>query len=343
MPIFLRSGFDGILAMAPLYLGAVCGNTFCTMNATSVVLASITAGLNFSDGIVFRIFGLIIGLFITIIYLYFYYLRIKNDETKSIVYEIRQELYNKYLNNQKEKKENEDLIISEENPLKDNKNLDINNDNNDRFTCIQKISLIIFFSGFIVLILGVLLLGWSVVQMATIFFVLAVIFMFLSNKGEKIAIEFFMKGAGEFCGVAMIIGLARGINLTLENEKISDTILETMSNLVKNLPKVIFAIIMLIIYVILGFFIASQSGLAMLSMPPFAPLADKVNIKREVIVNTYMFGQGLIGLISPTGMILIVTQLIQIDFKYWLKFIWPLMLILFIYITILIIINTTIL
>lgn len=347
MPIFLKSGFDGILAMAPLYLGAVCGNTFCTMNATSVVLASITAGINFAEGIVFRIFALIIGLIISILYLYFYYLKIKKDETKSIVYEIRQELYNKYLKNKKEKKDKEDkdLIASEENPLKENenKNLDDNNENNDKFTCIQKISLIIFFSGFIALILGVLLLGWSVIQMATIFFVLAVIFMFLSNKGEKIAIEHFMKGAGDFCGVTMIIGLARGINLTLENEKISDTILEGMSNLVENLPKVIFSIIMLIIYIILGFFIASQSGLAMLSMPPFAPLADKVNIKREVIVNTYMFGQGLIGLIAPTGMILIVTQLVGIEFKYWLKFIWPFMLILFIYSIILIIINTIIL
>ena len=139
----------------------------------------------------------------------------------------------------------------------------------------------------------------------------------------------------------MIIGIARGINLTLENEKISDTILEAMSNLIDGLPKVIFAILMLIIYIILGFFIQSQSGLAVLSMPPFAPLADKINCKREVVVNTYMFGQGIVGLIAPTGMILIISQLVGIEFKYWLKFIWPYMLILFVYCIILIIIDVT--
>ena len=349
MPIFLKSGFDGILSMAPLYFGAICGNMFCTMNATSVVLASITAGINFSEGIVLRIIGLIIGIIIAVGYLFIYYKRIQKDETKSIVYEIKDQLEDKYLKTKKEKqKENNenniDIEESEKDPLKEEKAEEIpsfseNESNNDKFTCIQKISLIIFFLGFLAIILGVLLLGWSIIQMATIFLILAVIFMLMLNKGEQKAVDVFMKGAGEFCGVAMIIGIARGINLTLENEKISDTILESMSNLVDGLPKIWFAIIMFIIYILIGFFIQSQSGLAVLSIPPFAPLADKVNCKREVVVNAFMFGQELIGLIAPTGMILIITQLVGIKFTYWLKFIWPYMIILFIYLIVLIIIN----
>ena len=350
MPIFLQSGFDGILAMAPLYLGAICGNMFCTMNATSVVLASITAGINFSEGIVLRIIGLVLSIIIAVAYLFIYYKRIQKDNTKSIVYDIKEELENKYLKPKKENIENnndieeKEKIITEQNPLKEDKPEEIieNESDTNKFTCIQKISLIILFSGFIALILGVLLLGWSIVQMATIFLLLAIIFMFMLRKGEQKAIDAFMKGAGEFCGVAMIIGIARGINLTLENEKISDTILESMSNLVDGLPKIWFSIIMLVIYILIGFFIQSQSGLAVLSIPPFAPLADKVNCKREVVVNAFMFGQELIGLIAPTGMILIVTQLVGIKFIYWLKFIWPYMLILFIFLCILIILNATI-
>ena len=336
MPIFLNSGFDGILSMAPLYIGAVCGNMFCTINATGVVLASITAGINFIDGIVFRIVGLIFGLIIAILYLYIYYRRIKNDEKKSITYEIKEELLNKYL--KKNKKEN-NPDKGEEDPLMPNNN-DEKKDKEEKFTLIQKISLIIFLSGFIIMILGVLLLKWSILQMATIFFVLAVIFMFFLNKGEEIAINSFMKGAGEFCGVAMVIGIARGINLTLENEKISDTILDSLTNMVDGLPKVIFSMMMLFIYIILGFFIQSTSGMAVLSMPPFAPLADKVNINRAVVVNTFMFGQTLIGLIAPTGLILIVLNLVGIKFTYWLKFIWPYMLILYVFLNILIILNT---
>ena len=80
--------------------------------------------------------------------------------------------------------------------------------------------------------------------------------------------------------------------------------------------------------------------MAVLSMPPFAPLADKVDIKREVVVNTFMFGQTLIGLIAPTGLILIILNLVGIKFTYWLKFIWPYMLVLYVFLNILIILNT---
>ena len=341
MPIFLNSGFDGMLSMAPLYMGCICGNMFCISSATSTILASITAGINFIDGIVFRIIGLILGMIIAILYLYIYYRRIKNDETKSITFEIKEEILDKYL--KKDKKDNKidngkDNENSEEEHLKENikeEKIEIE----EKFTCIQKISLIIFIFGFIALILGVLLLKWSILQMSVIFLLLAIIYMFLLNKGEEAAINSFMKGVGDFCGVAMVIGLARGINLTLESEKISDTVLNFLSNMVDGLPKIIFAFLMILIYIILGFFIQSPSGMAVLSMPTFAPLADKVDCPRVVLINTYMFGQMLIGLIAPTGIILIIAQLTGIKFTYWLKFIWPYMLILYIFLNIMIIIN----
>ena len=343
MPIFLNSGFDGMLSMAPLFMGANIGYIFNTMSATSVIIGSVSAGIKFTDGIVFRIVGLVIGIIIDILYLFFYYKRIQKDETKSITYEVKINILEKYnLNKKKEIHEETSEIISEEEPLKeklDNDENDKEEDKKEKFDMKQKISLILFFVALIALVLGVLLFKWSILEMATIFLVLAVIFMFLVNKGEEKALNSFMSGAGEFCGVAMVIGIARGINLTLEQEKVSDTVLNSMSNLVDGLPKVVFGMILLILYIILGFFIQSSSGMAVLSMPPFAPLADKVNCSRTVVVNAYMFGQSLIGLIAPTGLILIITQLIGIKYIYWIKFIWPYMLIMYVLLNIAIIIN----
>ena len=343
MPIFLNSGFDGMLSMAPLFMGANIGYIFNTMSATSVIIGSVSAGIKFTDGIVFRIVGLVIGIIIDILYLFFYYKRIQKDETKSITYEVKINILEKYnLNKKKEIHEETNEIISEEEPLKeklDNDENDKDEDKKEKFNMKQKTSLILFFVALIALVLGVLLFKWSILEMATIFLVLAVIFMFLVNKGEEKALNSFMSGAGEFCGVAMVIGIARGINLTLEQEKVSDTVLNSMSNLVDGLPKVVFGMILLILYIILGFFIQSSSGMAVLSMPPFAPLADKVNCSRTVVVNAYMFGQSLIGLIAPTGLILIITQLIGIKYIYWIKFIWPYMLIMYVLLNIAIIIN----
>ena len=97
---------------------------------------------------------------------------------------------------------------------------------------------------------------------------------------------------------------------------------------------------MFIIYIVIGFFIQSQSGLAVLSMPPFAPLADKVNCSRTVVVNAYMFGQNFISLITPAGMVLIVSQLVGLKYSHWVKFSWIIVIILFIYLVIIIIISS---
>ena len=77
-------------------------------------------------------------------------------------------------------------------------------------------------------------------------------------------------------------------------------------------------------------------------MPVFAPLADKAGFGRNVIVDTYIFGQSFVGLFSPTGILLIILQLVGIKYNQWIKFIWPFLVVLFIFIIILIIIDAII-
>ena len=192
------------------------------------------------------------------------------------------------------------------------------------------------------MIYGVMALDWWFEHMSATFLVFSVILIFLLGKGESKGIEIFIKGAGDFVGVAMIVGLARAINITLEDGKISDTILNSLSNAVSGLHKIIFAVLMLFIFMILGIFISSSTGLAILAMPIFSPLGDEINCKRKIIVNTYMFGQYFSGIVTPTGLILIALQMIGIPYNYWIKFIWPLMIILFVFLVILIIVDVLI-
>ena len=334
MPIFLESGLDGILSTACLFMGSCIGIMFSTVNAFSVVLGSYSAGISFTDHIVFRVITLVIGDILTILYFYLYYRKIKLDEKKSIVYEIKDKLESKFLNKKQKQVnnegENENLIESQEN--KDKKN-------EEEFTLIQKIALLIFIVGFIIMVFGVIAFNWWFEQMSALLVLVAIILMFLSRLGEEKAIKAFLTGVGDFCGIALIMGMARGINITLDKESISDTILNSLSNLLDGLPKVVFAVIMLFVFIIVGIFIQSTVGLAVLSMPVIAPLADQVNCPRDVVVNAYMYGQAFISLIAPTGYILIILQMVGIQFNYWLKFIWPFMVIILIYLIILIIIS----
>jgi len=88
--------------------------------------------------------------------------------------------------------------------------------------------------------------------------------------------------------------------------------------------EIAFSEVMYLIYIVLGFFINSSSGLAVLSMPIMAPLADVVGVNRDIIVTAYMFGQGLIGIITPTGLILASLAMVNVTYDKWLKFVMPL-------------------
>lgn len=371
MPVFLKNGIDGILGASPLYLGAMMGNMFSTTNAFTVVLGSYNSGIPFTDGIFFRTIAFVLGMLLTILYMLYYYIKVRDDETKSIVYDIRKQILEACIKDEKKEKENVNVnenkkeeserkteTVNENIELKEYKeneqqkeNIEQNKKNNDNkndgdenhvFSFKQKISLLLFTIAFGVMIFGILVFDWFFEHMSALFLGFGIIFILLLNKGENKGIEIFLRGAGDFIGVTMIIGISTGVNITLEEGKISDTILNSLSNAVSGLHKIIFAIVMLFIFTVLGIFISSASGLATLSMPIFAPLGDGVGCNRKIIVNTFMFGQHLSGLMTPTGIVLIVLEMIGIPYNYWIKFVWPFMAICSIFLVALIIIDVLI-
>ena len=335
MPIFIKSGLDGGLAAASLYFGSVVGTMFSIVNPFAVGIASYSAGINFIDGIVLRVIGFILVDVLVIGYFIFYNIRVKKNPIKSAVYDIKDELFEKFAKDKNAQNDNNTVEITNQEDL-----LKKENEATAKFTIIQKVCLILFGLAFVMLIIGVSALGWWFEHLAAIFAVLGIILLFFARKGEVKGIEIFVKGAGDFVGVMIIIGIARGINITLDQGLIADTLLNGLSKLVDGLPKVLFAIIMYFVFIILGIFIQSSSGLAVLSMPVFAPLADNVNCSRAVVVNAYMFGQNLISLITPTGLTLIVLQLVGLKYTHWFKFIWIFTLALFVYLLIIIIISS---
>ena len=97
---------------------------------------------------------------------------------------------------------------------------------------------------------------------------------------------------------------------------------------VEGMPKALFANVMLFIYAGLSFFIPSSSGMAVLSMPVMAPLADVVGAPREIVVDAYQYGMGLMAFITPTGLILASLTMVNVTYDKWVKFVIPLLLIL---------------
>ena len=300
MPIFLATGYDPIVCISAIYMGSSIGSMFSTVNPFSVVIASNAAGISFNEGLTFRIIGLVLASLITIFYTYRYAKKVKNDPRNSLVYEDMDRLQEKFL-----KDFDPEKVVP--------------------FTWRRILILIIFLAGFPIMIWGVSRGGWWFTEMSALFLSIAIIIIFLSGLSEKEAVGTFIAGAADLVGVALTIGIARGINIIMDKGQISDTLLFYTSSAVEGMSGGLFAAVQMLLFSILGFFIPSSSGLATLSMPIMAPLADTVGLSREIVVTAYNWGQGWMAFITPTGLILATLELADTTYDNWLKFILPLM------------------
>jgi uncharacterized ion transporter superfamily protein YfcC len=95
------------------------------------------------------------------------------------------------------------------------------------------------------------------------------------------------------------------------------------------MPAATFIVMLLGLYMIFTLFISSSSGMAVLTMPIIGALAVIVNVPGREIVNTYLYGMGIMGFMTPTGLILPSLALVNVSLKAWWRFIYPLLIILF--------------
>ena len=190
--------------------------------------------------------------------------------------------------------------------------------------------LLIFLLTFLTMITGVVWFDWWLIEMSSLFLGASILIAVITRTGEKKFLQQFIKGSESLLAVAFIIGVARGVTLILNNGHISDSILFYSARLVGGMPPSLFIIVLLVLFMIFTLFISSSSGMAVLTMPIMGALAVIVNVPGREIVNTYLFGMGIMGFMTPTGLILPSLALVNVSLKAWWKFIYPLLILLFI-------------
>ena len=102
----------------------------------------------------------------------------------------------------------------------------------------------------------------------------------------------FVDGARDLLGVALIIGIARGITVIMNNGQITDTVLHWAEEALGDVGEAAFAIVMYLLFLPLSFLIPSSSGLATVAMPIMAPLADFAGADRSLVVTAYQSASG---------------------------------------------------
>jgi uncharacterized ion transporter superfamily protein YfcC len=190
--------------------------------------------------------------------------------------------------------------------------------------------LVTFGLGIAALVVGVIRYGWYIEEIAALFFGLAIAVGLVGRLSPSRISAAFMDGARALVATAVIIGLARGILVVLEDGLIIDTVLMAFSSLVDEVGTTGSAWVMFAAQTGLNFFVPSGSGQAALTMPIMAPLADLVGVTRQTAVLAYQMGDGFSNLIIPTNPVLIgAISLAGVPWDRWARWMLPLQAILF--------------
>ena len=93
---------------------------------------------------------------------------------------------------------------------------------------------------FVAMVWGVASQGWWMAEMSALFLASAIAVGLVAWLGEKPFTTAFVDGARDLLGVALVIGLARGIVVIMDQGKITDTILHSFEGWISGMPDVAF-------------------------------------------------------------------------------------------------------
>ena len=341
IPVMIGCGFDSIVAVAVALVGTQLGCLASTVNPFATGVASATLKISPGEGLIPRLILLVIVTALGIWYTMHYADQVKKDPTKSLVYAQRAE---------------------------DEKRFDISEKTQDTqpLTKVQKRVLWLFGITFIIMIMGLVpwtdlnkhwtafdtftnwlhgipflgvLIGkdipalgtWYFNEITLLFLFMSVVVMFVAHIKEQDFIDAFMKGMSDLLSVAIIVTVARGIQVIMNEGMITGTILHWGEVGLSGMPKAAFAILAFIFFVILSFLIPSSSGLAAATMGIMGSLAHFAKVDGSVVVTAYQAATGLITAVTPTaGMLVGALALCRIPFTVWWKWIAKLIAALFI-------------
>ncbi len=337
IPVLIAVGYDSLTAVSIIAIGSGIGVLGSTMNPFATGIASGFAGISIGDGLFLRTLILVVTLTIAVIFVMRYAKKVKEDPSKSLVADMKEENEKHFLKGDQEQEVME-------------------------LTGRRKAVLWIFGFTFLIMVLSVIpwaykfnitifedlnqaLLGipligpfignmtplgdWWFAELTLLFLFSAIVIGFVYKMGDEKFTSTFVEGSADLLGVAFIIAISRGISVVMNDGGMTATILHWGEQMLEGLGPMSFANLVYIIYLPLSFLVPSTSGLATLSMPIFAPLADFAGIGRDMVVTMYQSAAGVINLVTPTSAVIMgALAIARIPYMTYVKHVWKLLIVL---------------
>lgn len=134
----------------------------------------------------------------------------------------------------------------------------------------------------------------------------------------------FDKGLASMAFIGFIIGLARVMSLVLIESNILDTIVYTLTRPIMNVNEGFATIGMSIVVAILNPLVPSATSKAAILIPIIEPIANTLNMPKQIAIQAFQFGDGFTNMVSPVlGWTIGSCVLAGISFFKWLRWVIP--------------------
>ena len=295
MAISVALGYDPLYGLIAVIGGMSTGYAPAAINPYTVAIAQSIAELPLFSGSAFRIVCYIVFLTVFLIQMCRYGRMVKADPKKSYVYGVKFPFISDT--------SHDDLLKLE-------------------FTKRHKISLGICAFTVLFFAWGAITRGWYFSELSAIFIVMMLVVGFVNKMSVGQTCDAFVSISKEILFAAFAIGLARGILIVLQDGQIIDTICNFFATHMDGMPKIVTVWAMFFFQTMMNFLISSSSGLAVIVMPLMVPLADLLEINRQIAVLAFQFGDGFSNLFWPTTSITICA-IAGVPLSRWWKFFAP--------------------
>ena len=306
LPVFLAAGYDAVVGIAVILLGAGAGVISSTVNPFATGIAAGFAGVSLGEGILLRLIQWVVFETAAIWFVMAYAAKVKRNPSKSVV----------------------GVGVGK---------IQVAMDETVPFTPRRKVIMVVFTLVFLVMVYAVVpfdemglplpVLGWWFPELSALFLVGGVIVGLIDRQREAEIAETFVAGCADLLGVALIIGISRGITVLMNDGSITDTVLHWGEEALSDATPIVFVLLVYLIYLPLTILIPSSSGLATLSIPIIAPLGKFAGVGGDLVVTAFQSASGLVNMITPTAAVLMgALALGHVPYDRWVKFVWKLIL-----------------
>ena len=292
VPLVVSMGYDAITGLLVVYVAANIGFSSAFLNPFTVGIAQEMAGLPLFSGMGYRIFCWVLLTAVLIVFILAYASRIRKEP------------------------------VAAAEPLHAEPAVEVS-------VRRYRLVLLILLATMAALIVGVTVWKWYIAEISALFLAMGILCGAVSGFRPARIAEGFVAGAKDIFSAALVVGLASGMVVILQNGRIMDSILHGLEAGLGDAGRTGALSMMYGVQTLINLLIPSATAKAAITLPIMAPFSDLIGLSRQATVLAFQFGDGFTNMVTPTsGVLIAALAMARVPYAEWVKFAWKYVLVL---------------